>query len=109
MAYVVGAVGLGVAGSGLVLAIASANKASSARNRMASTRIGTEWDNANTDYDTVKSNNKLGWAGMGFGTAALVGGIVLIVTAPTTKSSAAWAVTPWNTTHAGGVIAETCF
>jgi hypothetical protein len=107
--YVVGAVGLGVAGSGLVLAITSVNKASSARNRMASTRIGTEWDSAKADYDSAKSNNKLGWAGLGLGTAALVGGIVLIVTAPTTKSSTAWAVTPWNTAHAGGVMVETCF
>ncbi len=107
--YVVGTVGLGVAGSGLVLAITSANKASSAKNRMAGTTIGTEWDSAKADYDSAKSNNKLGWAGLGLGTAALVGGIVLIVTAPTTKSSTAWAVTPWNTAHAGGVMAETCF
>ena len=107
--YVIGAVGVGVFGTGLVLAIMSAAKASSAQSQMASTSSGTVWDSAKVNYDSAKSHNKLGWAGLGLGAVALAGGFALIATAPTAKTSSAWAVTPWNTAHAGGVMAETSF
>jgi len=107
--YVVGAVGIGTASTGLILALTSASRASSAQSSMTNATSGTNWDSAKRDYDSAKSSNRLGWACLGLGAAALASGFVLIATAPTTKASTAWAVTPWKTAHAGGVMAETEF
>ena len=107
--YVIGAVGIGVTSTGLVLALTSASRASTAQNQMSAAHDTGDipaYDAAKSNYDSAKSNNKLGWACLGLGAAALVGGFVLVATAPTAKAGTAWAVTPWNTAHAGGMMAQ---
>jgi hypothetical protein len=87
-------VGYGVAGAGLVativgsvLAYGAAKDANSQRARLVEAAMpespGTpdvmKYDIAKLAYDDAKTRNQLGWALVGVGAAALVGGVTLAV------------------------------
>lgn len=88
------AVGYGVAGAGLVAAIAgavvaygAANDANAARALMVEASMPSvpatpdlmKYDAAKRDYDAARTRNQLGWALVGVGAAAAVGGATLAI------------------------------
>ena len=99
--------GLGAATWGGVLAYRGANQASDARARLESAPSDQAWDEAKADFDAGKSTNQRGWTIAGVGAAAVVGGILLIATAPDKSSNVA--LRSWVTAGAGGLIVSGAF
>jgi hypothetical protein len=109
LGYAVGGLGIALVASGGVLAIVSASQANSASNRMTSAsdaKDPTAWDSANSDYTSAKSRNQLGLIGVGVGSALLVGGGLLVLTAPSPRPVAAFSVTPAKTADFTGFAAR---
>jgi hypothetical protein len=109
LGYAVGGLGIALVASGGVLAIVSASQANSASNRMTSAsdaKDPTTWDSANSDYTSAKSRNQLGLIGVGVGSALLVGGGLLVLTAPSPRPVAAWSVAPVKTANFTGFAAR---
>lgn len=105
-AYVLGGLGFGLIAVGTYFAISGASQASDAKRRVNDAQTGSEWDLAKGDFDDAKSRNQLGLIGMGIGTAALAGGVVVFLTAPKSETKSALAVTPFSTGHATGLLAR---
>ncbi len=78
------------------------NQESDARNRLAAATTDAEYDAALPDYNAGKGTNQRGWIIAGVGAGALLGGIILVATAP--ERSNAFQVSSWVTTDAGGVV-----
>jgi tetratricopeptide (TPR) repeat protein len=109
LGYTVGAVGIALVGSGVVLAIAGANQASTAQTRMTSASDSHDpaaWDRAHSDLNSAKSLNRLGLEGVGLGSAFIIGGGLLVLTAPSARYSTAWTVAPYKTAHSSGLSAQ---
>jgi PEGA domain len=100
--YVVIAGGLTTATIGGLLAYSGANQANDASNRLANAATPEDWDKAKPDYDAGKSKNEKGWAIAGIGTAVVIGGIVVLATAPSRATIVG--LGPWMTaSNAGGM------
>jgi len=80
--YVVAIGGLGTATAGGILAYQGANRSHDASDRLAQARTDAEYDAALPDFQDGKSRNRLGWIVAGLGGAGMIGGIILIATAP---------------------------
>jgi len=93
--YVVAIGGLGTATAGGIIAYQGANKSHDATDRLAQAKTGAEYDAALPDFQDGKSRNRLGWIVAGIGGAGMIGGIILIATAPErTVGSVALGLTP---------------
>jgi len=100
--YVVIAGGLTTATIGGLLAFSGANQANDASNRLANAATPEQWDMAKPDYDAGKSKNQKGWAIAGVGTAVVIGGVVVLATAPSRSTTVG--LGPWMTaSNAGGL------
>ena len=94
---------------GRVLAWVGKDKADTAQNKesdAANNKDPNSWDIAQSDLQSAKTLNTLGWAGVGVGAAALAGGLVLVVSAPKSQDGHALAVTPWKTAQTTGASAQ---
>ena len=108
LGYVVGSVGLVAAVVGGVLASKGASDANGAKTDQA-TALGNRdacgLTTANRAFDSGKNLNTTGWILAGVGGAALVGGVILVLTAPSSapaKAEASWRFVPQaSPTHAG--------
>jgi len=90
--YAVAIGGLGTATVGGLLAYDGANKMNDANARLAKEPTPMAYDTAlttyyNADYADGQHRNRLGWTIAGIGGAALIGGIIVIVTAPEKSAS----------------------
>ena len=102
--YVVAIGGLGTATAGGIIAYQGANKSHDASDRLQQAMNDAQYDAALPDFNDGKSRNRLGWIVAGVGGAALVGGIILIATAPDRPpSSVSLGITPLFTSTLGGV------
>ncbi len=81
-----------------------ANQANDANQRLNGAHNDAEYNAALPDFDAGKRLNQRGWAIAGIGGAVLVGGIIVIATAPERSSSLAFA--PFMTADSGGVLAR---
>jgi hypothetical protein len=91
--YVVAIGGLGTATAGGLLAYDGANKMNDANARLAKEPTAKDYDTAlttyyNADYSAGQHRSRLGWTIAGIGGAALIGGIVVIATAPERSAGA---------------------
>jgi len=80
--YVVAIGGLGTATIGGIIAYQGANKSHDASDRLAQAKTNMDYDLALPDFQDGKSRNRIGWIVAGIGGATLIGGIILIATAP---------------------------
>ncbi len=94
--------GLATSTIGGIQAYRGWNQQNDASNRLAMATTDAAYDAALPDYNAAKSTNQHGWIVAGIGGAILVGGIVLVATAP--EKSNAFQVASWVTTDAGGVV-----
>ena len=99
--YALALAGLAAGAVGGVMAVRGANDANNARPRLAQPD-GQERMVAKKQYDDGKALNRRGWVVAGIGAAALVGGVVLIVTAPE-PTMGALDIAPWLAARSGGV------
>jgi tetratricopeptide (TPR) repeat protein len=102
-------VGAGVVGVvvGAIVAASAAGRASDAKQAAGSSTNGAAWDAAKADYDGAKSTNTTGWGVIGIGSAAIVTGAVLLLTAPRTETTSAHITfAPWATADGRGVVAQ---
>jgi hypothetical protein len=109
LGYAVGGLGIALVASGGVLALVGASQASTAENRMTTAQSDHDakaWDIANADYGSAKSRNQLGLEGVGLGAAFLLGGGLLVLTAPSPKPVTAWSVAPFKTGRSTGLVAR---
>lgn len=93
--------GLAGATVGGLQAYSGANQASDARDRLANAATPAAWDMAKPDYDAGKSRSQRGWIIAGISAAALIGGIVLIATAP--EGTTVASLGPWMAAEASGL------
>lgn len=91
---VVAVAGLGVATVGGVMAYKGINQTDEARERLGGAQTGEEYDLIKPEYDAAKHRAQVGWIVAGIGAAGVVGGILLVATAPERRSSLALA--PWT-------------
>jgi tetratricopeptide (TPR) repeat protein len=100
--------GLATATVGGVKVYRGLNQSNDARERLNSLAADpanlndAEWNAANADFAAGKSRNREGWTIAGIGGAILIGGLVLIVTAPERSNTVQ--VASWVTTDSGGVM-----
>jgi hypothetical protein len=97
--------GLGTATIGGLLAYKGSNQSNEAHDRLdAATNAGdaAAYDQAKPDFDAGRRRNELGWTVAGIGAAGLLGGVVLVATAPE-RRAASLAFTPWMTATRGGL------
>ena len=113
--YVVGGLGLAVAVTGGVIAIESANSADDAFNRAdAASRSSpvtqtdlNSYNHAKADFDSAKSHNKVGWAIFSVGTAALLGGGLMVLLSPVHASTISLdGIAPLASARGGGMALE---
>jgi len=96
--YVVAIGGLGTATAGGIVAYQGSNRSHDASDRLAAAKTNAEYDAALPDFEDGKSRNRLGWIIAGIGGAGLIGGIILIATAPDrSASSVALGISPMFT------------
>ena len=99
---VVTAGGLAGVTVGGLYAYRGANQANDANQRLvAAGSDSAAYNAALPDFDAGKRLNQRGWTIAGIGAAGLVGGIIVIATAPERRSSVALA--PWMTAGSGGM------
>ena len=85
--YALGGLGVAAVVTGAVVADESANSANDAENRAVSATKSspvtqadvTSYDQAKADFNSAKSHNRVGWAIVGIGTAAVIGGGVMVL------------------------------
>ena len=109
LGYTIGGIGMAFVASGSVLALIGASQASTAESRMTTAQSNHDakaWDVANSDYNSAKSRNQLGLEGVGLGAAFLIGGGLLVLTAPSPKPLAAWSISPFKTAQSTGLSAR---
>jgi len=100
--------GLATATVGGLMVYGGINQSNDARdhlNRLAADPANlndAEWNATNADFNAGKSRSREGWTIAGIGGAVLIGGIVLIATAPEKSNSVSLA--SWVTTESGGVV-----
>lgn len=75
-----------------------------ANQRLSNAGNDAEYNAALPDFNAGKSRNQRGWTIAGIGGAVLVGGIIVIATAPDRSSSLALA--PFMTADSGGMLAR---
>jgi hypothetical protein len=84
-----------------------ANRASDANQRLTTASAAgndADYNTALGDFNSGKSLNQRGWTIAGIGGAVLVGGIIVIATAPERSSSLA--IAPFMTASSGGMLAR---
>jgi hypothetical protein len=105
--YVLGGLGVAVAGTGLVVAILGSSKATKANQQMSAATTGAQWDLGKADFDDARSQNHIGWATTGVGAVGAIAGLVLVLTAPSTRPASAWTIGPRTIARSSGLVAET--
>jgi tetratricopeptide (TPR) repeat protein len=100
--YLVALGGLVTMTTGGLLAFSGANQASDAGNTLAHAGTLDVYQKARPDYDEGKSRNQRGWTIAGIGAAMVVGGVLLVATAPE-KTSGRPGLAPWVATGSGGL------
>ena len=93
--------GVATATVGGILAFQGTNQANDARDRLAM-ESGSAYDADKVIFDQGKSKNQRGWIIAGIGAGVVVGGIIVIATAPERTTSLALA--PWVGAGNGGVV-----
>ncbi len=107
---VLGIGGLAAATTGGVLAYSGANQAhdaAGALNQLKTTQTDfqTQWQTQHDKYTQGRDRNRLGWIVAGVGAGAVVGGVLLLVSAPELSHDLAFA--PWVTAGGeGGVLVQ---
>jgi len=103
--YVVAIGGLGTATAGGIIAYQGANKSHDASDRLLQAANDAEYNKYLPDFEDGKSRNRLGWIVAGIGGAGLLGGVILIATAPDSAagSGVALGVAPTMTPTSGGL------
>ena len=105
--YVVGGLGLAVAVTGGVIAIESANSANDAANRGGSAADLNSYNQAKADFYSAKSHNRVGWAIAGIGTAAVIGGCVMVLISHVHESAVSLdGIAPLASARGGGMVLE---
>lgn len=99
--YVVATGGLITVTAGGLIAFGATNDANDARDRLA-TQSGDAWDATKSEFDTAKRRSQNAWTIAGVGAAVLLGGVLVIVTAPESGKSVGFA--PWMTAQSGGLV-----
>jgi hypothetical protein len=107
--YVAVTGGLGAATVGGLLAYDGWNKTNDARQRLSNATTGAEYDLATPDYDAAKRRTQLGWTVAGIGAAALIAGIIVVVTAPERTANVALTLTPMMASSSNGLALEGVF
>jgi tetratricopeptide (TPR) repeat protein len=98
--YVLAIGGLATATTDGLLAYDGANKMNDANSRLAMATTAAEYDKLKpayaADYAAGKHRSHVGWTVAGIGAAALLGGVIVIATAPerTYNANVAWTLTP---------------
>ena len=104
--YVLGGVGLAGAVTGAAIAATAAGYINSSKTAMANAANGADWDAAHSAHDNAIAHNRLGWIIAGAGGAFVVGGIVLIASAPSGEAKSALVLSPWTTPYSFGATAR---
>ena len=101
---VITAGGLAAITVGGIDAYRGANQANDANQRLSTASNDADYNAALPDFDAGKRLNQRGWTIAGIGGAVLVGGIIVIATAP--ERSGSLAIAPYMTANSGGILAH---
>ena len=104
--YVLGGIGIVGAGTGAIIAATAASYINSSKNEMANATSGAAWDAAHNAHSNAIAHNRDGWIIAGAGGAFVLGGIVLIASAPSGETRSAWMLSPFCAQNAFGASAR---
>jgi hypothetical protein len=98
-------VGAGAVGglAGVLVALSGADQAKEARTKLLGVGTKAVYDTHKAEYDEGKDKNQLGWTIAAVGAAAILGGAVVVATAPDRKADDL-ALTPMVAPGAGGLV-----